>query len=290
VEWSLEEYRGQVRDYGGCFSGFDRCKTEADLFDALLRNGIFEQALQHHPVILRMQSVTLFNKPFCIDKQGVAQHYGLATEYVDITPNFDVASFFATQSWNDKLKRYEPMKTNIKPGVIFKMHPVFAMLPQDGKPPPYTPVGWQPFERPEQQRANAFRVEVGQDFAKQAAKFRFKHNWQESKRIYEQFEGGDLLFPTDSLAEFAETVKSLTEFSQAQVNKAIAKFSERTGKPLDQATAQAWLKQKGNKIAEDDTGLNQYYNWNFDHQAFEEKLKALGNRIRVRMTAPHYQG
>lgn len=232
VEWALQEYRGQVQDYGSCFSGQDRCKTDADLFDVILRNAVFEQGLATHPTLQRMQRVTLFDKPFCIDKQGVAQHYGLATDYVDITPNFDVASFFATQKWNDKVGRFEPMKNCLKPGVIFKLIPALAMLPQGDEQPAYTPIGWQPFERPEQQRANGYRLGMGEDFAKvpTVSKFRFKHNRQESKRIHDLFEGGDSLFPHEPLAEFADHVKALTQFTQTQINEASAKFVQRTGK------------------------------------------------------------
>ncbi|MBD3611247.1 MAG: FRG domain-containing protein [Hydrogenovibrio crunogenus] len=192
-------YRGQVRDYGSCLSGLDRCKSDADLFDALLR----------------MQRATFFDKPFCIDQQGVAQHYGLATDYVDINPNFDVASFFATQQCNNKTQRYEPMQACLKKGVMYKMMPAFAMLPQGMNHRAYTPIGWQPFERPEQQHANAsYSLAVNEDFAKVCAKFHFAHNWAVSKQIYEQFEGGELLFAHDPLAEFADHVKALTQFTQ----------------------------------------------------------------------------
>lgn len=284
VEWALVEYRGQVCDYGECLSGLDRCQTDADLFDALLRNGVFETGLQTHPALVRMRRVTLDEKPFCIDQQGVAQHYGLATDYVDITPNFDVASFFATQKWNNKAQRYEPMQACLKKGVMYQIPPALAMLPHGDEPPAYTPIGWQPFERPEQQRANAYRLAVGEDFAKvqTVAKFRFAHNWEVSKQIYEQFEGGDLLFPHDPLAEFADHVKALTQFTQAQINAASEKFAQRKGQTPDNETIQAWLTQKGVSLV--DEGTLTPFNWRFDEQAFEQKLAEMGKRIRVRRT------
>lgn len=284
VEWALVEYRGQVRDYGECLSGLDRCQTDADLFDALLRNGVFEAVLQTHPALLRMRRATLFEKPFCIDQQGVAQHYGLATDYVDITPNFDVASFFATQQWNAKTQRYEPMQACLKKGVMYRITPAIAMLPHGDEPPAYTPIGWQPFERPEQQRANAYRLAVGEDFAKvpTVTKFRFAHNWKVSKQIYEQFEGGDLLFPHDPLAEFADHVKALTQFTQVQINAASEKFARRKGQTPDNETIQAWLTQKGITITAAEA--IEQFNWRFDEHAFEQKLQNMGKRIRYRRT------
>ena len=284
VEWASGEYRGQVRDYGVCFSGLDRCQTDADLFDALLRNGVFETGLQTHPALVRMRRVTFDEKPFCIDQQGVAQHYGLATDYVDITPNFDVASFFATQQWNDKTQGYEPKQACLKKGVMYQITPAIAILPHGDEPPAYTPIGWQPFERPEQQRANAYRLAVGEDFAKvqTVTKFRFAHNWEVSKQIYDQFEGGDLLFPHDPLAEFADHVKALTQFTLAQINAASEKFTQRKGKTPDNETIQAWLKQKGSSLV--DEGELIPFNWHFDEHAFEQKLEEMGKRIRVRRT------
>ncbi|AHF02231.1 hypothetical protein THIAE_04330 [Thiomicrospira aerophila AL3] len=284
VEWALVEYRGQVCDYGECLSGLDRCQTDADLFDALLRNGVFEAGLQTHPALVRMRRVTFDEKPFCIDQQGVAQHYGLATDYVDITPNFDVASFFATQQWNDKTQRYEPMQACLKKGVMYRITPAIAILPHGDEPPAYTPIGWQPFERPEQQRANGYRLAVGEDFSKvqTVTKFRFDHNWEVSKQIYDQFEGGDLLFPHDPLAEFADHVKALTHFTQAQINEASEKFARRKGLTPDNETHQAWLTQKGCCLVDENTLTP--FNWRFDEHAFEQKLEEMSKQIRVRRT------
>ncbi|MBE0469903.1 MAG: hypothetical protein IBX55_10410 [Methyloprofundus sp.] len=208
----------------------------------------------------------------------------MATDYVDITPNFDVASFFATQQWNDKTQRYEPMQACLKKGVMYQITPAIAMLPQGDEPPAYTPIGWQPFERPEQQRANAYRLAMNEDFTKvpMVTKFRFEHNWGVSKQIYEQFEGGDLLFPHDPLAEFADHVKALTHFTQAQINATTEKFAQRKSKTPDNETIQAWLKQKGISLVDENTLIP--FNRRFDEQAFEQKLQDMVKRIRVRRT------
>lgn len=203
---------------------------------------------------------------------------------VDITLNFDVASFFATQQWNDKTQRYEPMQACLKKGVMYRITPAIAILPHGEEPPAYTPIGWHPFERPEQQRANGYRLAVGEDFAKvpTVTKFRFEHNWAVSKLIYDQFEGGDLLFPHDPLAEFADHVKALTHFTQAQINAASKKFARRKGLTPDNETIQAWLTQKGCCLVDENTLTP--FNWRFDEQAFEQKLEEMSKRIRVRRT------
>jgi hypothetical protein len=164
------------------------------------------------------------------------------------------------------------------------------MLPKANEAPAYTPIGWQPFDRPEQQRANAYRLAVGEDFAKVASvsKFRFTHNWSVSKKIYEQFEGGDLLFPGDPLSEYAEYVNDLTAYKKADINMAADKFRVRTGKKLNSENINTLLKQKGLKIEAQNTAMP--FDWNFDDQLFEKKLEQLAGRIKLRLTADHYQG
>ena len=124
-----------------------------ELFAALCRSTYFKQALETHPVITRLRS-NVFNPgggiaplPICIDLDGIAQHYGLPTQYLDITSNFSVASFFATQRWDNKAKRFEPMRMNPRSGVIYQLQPDVLIATQGNGNIPYTPVGWQPERR-----------------------------------------------------------------------------------------------------------------------------------------------
>ena len=197
VEFSFTEYRGQTQEYDVCLSSLDRITRDHELFAALCRSTYFQQALASHPAITQLQSFApvldqrVQPLPICMNLEGIAQHYGLPTEYLDITSNFSVASFFATQHWNTATQTFEPMRAVSSPGVIYKLHPAFLMsqpLPCDQMP--YVPVGWQPFPRPEQQRANAIRLKPGEDFAQTTGvvKYHFQHSRNQSKRIYEEFE------------------------------------------------------------------------------------------------------
>ena len=100
---------------------------------ALCRSTYFQQALASHPAITQLQSFTpvLDQRaqplPICINLEGIAQHYGLPTEYLDITSSFAVASFFATQHWNTATQTFEPMRAVSSPGVIYKLHPASLM-------------------------------------------------------------------------------------------------------------------------------------------------------------------
>lgn len=190
IEFSLAEYRGQTQEYESCLSSLDRIQHDYELFAALCRSTYFKQALETHPVITQMRS-RVFNLggsveplPICIDLDGIAQHYGLPTQYLDITSNFSVASFFATQRWDNKTKKFEPMRMNPTPGVIYQLQPALLIAHQGDGGIPYTPVGWQPFSRPEQQRANAVRLQVGEDFIRSlpVTSYYFQHSRNQSKR------------------------------------------------------------------------------------------------------------
>lgn len=112
------------------------------------------------------ERIRLWDSPLYVDREGLAQHYGLATDMLDVTSNFDVASFFATCAWNSVLRKYEPVTDNLATGVIYRITPALmcSMARPGGPFGPVHIVGWQPLPRPEQQRAFVVKMKPGQDF------------------------------------------------------------------------------------------------------------------------------
>lgn len=287
VEFPPAEYRGQTQDYKACLSGLDRIQDDHKLFAALCRAIYFKQALATHPAVMRMQNIPLGldDLPVCINLEGIAQHYGLATEYLDITNNFSVASFFATQRWDSKTKKFEPMRATSAPGVIYKMHPALMMgaIGAGCDEMPYQPVGWQPFPRPEQQRANAIRLKSGEDFAQTSGvvKYRFQHSRNQSKRIYEMFEGGDKLMPADELADFADSLQTKTSFPQSTLDEAFQSYGQRR-KPQNTTAKRASLMSKaGITLEEHDSFKTQ--EWSFNQAAFDTEIQRMLSKVRTRM-------
>lgn len=289
VEFPMFEYRGQTQEYEVCLSSLDRITSAPELFAALCRSTYFKQALAYHPAITQLQNKGLqldervAPLPICINLEGIAQHYGLATEYLDITSNFSVASFFATQRWDDKAKKFEPIRMLSKPGVIYKLNTAFLMTAAD-KPDemPYVPVGWQPFPRPEQQRANAIRLKPGEDFATSmpVAKYYFQHSRSQSKRIYEEFEGGNKLMPSDDLAELADQVQRQTIFNHDVIKRAFQRYAARRNPISSDEDKEAMIKKAGIEI---EGSSNAKFGWNFNQEEFDKELNRVVNRIRFRM-------
>lgn len=291
VEFSFTEYRGQTQEYEVCLSSLDRITRDHELFAALCRSTYFQQALASHPAITQLQSFApvLDQRaqplPICINLEGIAQHYGLPTEYLDITSSFAVATFFATQHWNTATQTFELMRAVSSPGVIYKLHPTFLMsqpVPCDQMP--YVPVGWQPFPRPEQQRANAIRLKPGEDFAQTmgVVKYRFYHSRNQSKRIYEEFEGGDKLIPADDLANFADSLQTKTAFPQSTLDLAFERYSQRKQPQDTAAKRESLMTQAG--IMLEEHGSFEAQEWGFNQAVFEAEVERMLSKVRTRLT------
>ena len=89
-------------------------------------------------------------------------------------------------------------------------------------------IGLQPLPRPGEQSAFSYRLGRKQCLNKQKLLniYKFQHNAQASVKIYEQFEGGKILFPPDLLEEKVEYLKMLKSFSKEAFDIAFEKYSK----------------------------------------------------------------
>lgn len=224
IEFSLVAYRGQPSEHLPCVPSLARLKSPAEQLVALCQSVAFEAVIGEHPYVRLCESVKFLDSPLFIDKEGLAQHYGLPTDLLDVSNSFDVASFFATSMWDPATRRYLPVKFSGTPGVMYRVTPTFFMLGQSEAA--FRDVGWQPLHRPEQQRAAAFRMKKGMDFVAlpTVQKVLFSHSTKVSTRIWKSFEGGTALFPSDAPAELAERARELQGFTRDQIDLAWARF------------------------------------------------------------------
>lgn len=228
VENSIHAYRGQIKDYGVCVPTLgrdNREKTEKKLL-ALCRSVAFEDVIADHPFVRLTEQSTFCDSPLFVDKEGLAQHYGLSTNILDVTSNFDVASFFATCAWNTDTCKWAPF-TDIRHqdyGVIYRLVPclLIDLIGPDDAFYPFHIIGWQPLPRPEQQRAFAVKMKPAQDFCSLPGIecFRFKHCVRISHHIWQAFDEGRLLFPDDAAAELAIQAEGLHQFTRSQIDRA----------------------------------------------------------------------
>lgn len=224
TELTFNQYRGQIKHYNfKCSANLYRSKDLKSKFIEVCRTIAFEEFLEKHPFV---QFINSLQDEIYINKTAIAQHYELKTPYLDLTSNFDVASFFATcELINGK---YKPYKGN-EYGVIYVFDEVLNhTIQKHGYDTNLEYVGWQPLPRPEQQRASTYKLKENEDFTnfKHVNSYLFLHNRSQSKEIWQKFDKGRILFPKDSIKEVAEIFKKLTSFTENEISEAKSRFSE----------------------------------------------------------------
>lgn len=220
IEFSLYAYRGQPEEHVPCLPTLGRLKSLEEQLLALCRNTAFEEAMGEHPFIRLSKQAKFLGHPLLVDTQGLVQHYGLATDLLDFTSNFDVASFFAVCYWDHEIREYRPVVDSEEPGVIYRITPASFVETNIGAE--FKIVGWQPLKRPEQQRAFALKMKRGMELNTLSfvQKVTFRHCPKISKRIWKDFDEGRTLFPDDAVSDLAERAKTLCQFTRQQVDRA----------------------------------------------------------------------
>lgn len=175
--------------------------------------------------------------------EPLAQHYGLETEWLDITNDFNVALFFATCYWDSKENRWLPLTNeqtqkneNTRYGVIFHVPSWQAQfhlgaaysslhIREDSKANGILPIGFQPFMRCQSQYAYGIKME--KPFPLQDdimfEKLYFEHNEKLSRKVYDLMGQGSKIYPQEGLNEFQdiiEQIRATKEFSEEAFEEA----------------------------------------------------------------------
>lgn len=128
---------------------------------------------------------------FKFDLDAIAQHYGFATNYLDITTDEQIAKFFAYTYYNRETKQYHPITdfTNYQPTLYTSLTLCFENLH------PLVIVGFQAVLRPQQQKAMAIDTSDNICASVFFSQIHLESNPKIAQEIYEKFNGGKDLFP-----------------------------------------------------------------------------------------------
>ena len=201
-------YRGQNAIYEPCKpSLYRRAWTKEQTFERLLLLEDFKAILQDNPEIRDLEENGLI-----VNYTGLAQHYGIETELIDLTNNPLVAAFFATTTYDALTDTFSPILHYVSMGIIY----FFAMGPFWGNDNIY-PIGMEALKRPGEQRAYAKVMKEGESLHQMS--FRFWHNPQASIEVWEMTAGGSKLFPYDPMAEKVRVMRKYRIYSTQSLQK-----------------------------------------------------------------------
>jgi len=202
-------YRGQTKRYDSCrpsiYRGFPIVKRPRDLdLKCRLRYILceiqtcwFTIETRKHPAWKYAHEIGLQ-----IHHWALAQHYGIATPWLDLTQSIDVAAFFATSEYHEG--EWKP-KTSGR-GVLYRLD--FSSIPQAWD---YLQlVGLSTFPRPGEQKAWAVPINLNGDFEKlpYVETLDFTHTATGSDHFHGMFHGGKDLFPYDPAHDMAEAIRN----------------------------------------------------------------------------------
>lgn len=151
----------------------------------------------------------------------IAQHYGLPTQFLDLTDDVKVALFFACCKYIKNEHRYVPIQKK-----DFDFYGEDAVLYCGMEDREVTKIiGYQPFTRCFKQRG--YYIDTAQNVPcweysltnnSNFSKSYFKRSPDLCKKIYEEFDGGEVLFPKDSLFEFEDVIEQIRTSKQFPTN------------------------------------------------------------------------
>lgn len=284
-EFSTLLYRGQNEYFEVCKPTFSRKMSAPEKLKASLQKIEFLSALKTHPLTKIFQTKYFLeqyshlpNYKLKIDYDAIAQHYEFKTNHLDFSRDKEVAMFFMTCNYDPKNKKFTPI-SNDSMGVMYSYDFKLGILQNIHS---INPIGFQPFSRPDKQKA--FSIVFNKNLNFNDFDFVKKEEIQLTKELcekyYDMFDGGAKLFPKDEISELAYEIQNSNYISK----DAIESYSQSS--KISKKIIVKTLKQNGISITDNK------YSFNIsDMEKFNKNLQSiiddLENRISPRGISPH---
>lgn len=226
-------YRGQSKYHDPCLPSLFRFKGEQlhkETLRSCLQTAEMIQVMWTHPVIRSLQYEGIIHPllgfiklPIMYD--GLAQHYGIKTPYIDLTNDIWAGAFFASTTYDGN---YHPMVVSDtmdfdeRYGVLYRLNYQETDDFRDCSKDLISPIGLQYFNRPGRQCGLVRPMHDVGDFHQlpNLERIFFRHNTEASKFIFTMCQFGKRFIPDDSLANVVQTICKYDRYSKASVELA----------------------------------------------------------------------
>ena len=201
-------YRGQGVFYNPCVPTLFRTKRDPDsLFLERMRIVEFELMLKQYP------SVQYFEQErFEVDYVGLAQHYGLNTDVLDLTSDIRAALFFAMCDYDRVADCYHPKFEDMEyVGYVYAFPVIGEIMNNRGIMEgnflmhDLRVIGLQPFSRPGSQRGFSLHVDETKPF--KAYLYSFSYTKQDSEVYYEEMINKRRIWDKDFIVEKTKLIR-----------------------------------------------------------------------------------
>lgn len=184
----------------------------------------FELMLQHFPAVRYF-----LREHLMVDYVGLAQHYGLLTDVLDLTSDVHTALFFAMCDYDPASDGYTAKIEDKEYIGYLYAYPAVASAMQNGSSAfgrflkeDLRVIGLQPFIRPGVQRGFSFHCTKDNPF--KGYLYSFSYSKADSERYLEKMINGRHLWAKDSIAERTKLIRAATGFSFDALYLAVKRY------------------------------------------------------------------
>jgi hypothetical protein len=207
-EFSPRLYRGQNRRYERTVASLFRLANETDWLVASIRLVEFGERVFRHPGTAAISGMEILGLKGRVDWIAQGQHYGLPTEYLDVTRSRDVGEFFARCCPTVDTDPTQPWEVLPRVGYDAVLYTIdVKKLVTGSESEIVVPMGPSPLLRPNRQAAAGLRLK-GTDLRSIPAVTEepLPYSRDRAEVLLHRFDEGAILFPKDAMSEVSHEI------------------------------------------------------------------------------------
>lgn len=273
-------YRGQTQKHSPCYPSLYRNLTDKQQFVEQVKLCEFSLLLRKHPsnklfedgMFHKLRNGTIEHHSLHIDEEALAQHYGIKTEYLDVTIDKWVAAFFACCDYHataaDEHDDYVK-HTDDHTGVFYR----YQATPQYEPDATFRPIGMQPQSRPVLHAGYILKLDHKQDFDTIATAIPFKFDSRCASILFWLFNQSGNIQPKELIGLKAKRIVSeKTTFSESAFAMVHQRYySKLTDEQFAAQVADSQLESQPTPLV--DISIDEIQQMMYERQLWEPYLK-----------------